>query len=155
MRKKVDQHVVWNRSHVGNDSGTRRLDRVCNAEHILPLCFPSNRLRYEKQTKIPDWFRLLLFEVLHRGKFFKNEEYRKKSTHYLSVSVGSKPNFYTFLARLMKNARLLSRILIFDDLTQIIAQQEGLSPPLHIIRKNRHLPFTSWQVNHIVRGCHS
>jgi hypothetical protein len=40
----------------------------------LPRCAPSKRLLYEKQTKTPDSFRLLLFEVLHGIKVFKNEE---------------------------------------------------------------------------------
>jgi hypothetical protein len=41
---------------------------------FLPRCSTFKRLRYEKQSKTLDWFRLLLLEVLHRGKVFKNEE---------------------------------------------------------------------------------
>jgi hypothetical protein len=56
--------------------------------NILPRYAPSKRLRYEKQTEAPNPFRLLLVEVLHRGKVLENEECRKKSfdkrTSYLA-----------------------------------------------------------------------
>ena len=35
-----------------------------------------------QSNQLPDSFRLLLVEVLHRGKVFKNEEYRKNQTKY-------------------------------------------------------------------------
>ena len=51
----------------------------------MPRCGPDKKLQFEKQTKTPDPFRLLLFEVLHRGEIFKNEEFRKKSITYSEV----------------------------------------------------------------------
>jgi hypothetical protein len=46
-------------------------------------------LRYGKQPKTLHLFRLLLFEVLHGGKIFKNEGFRKKSS-FFSNPVGLK-----------------------------------------------------------------
>ncbi|OGP93101.1 MAG: hypothetical protein A2156_08165 [Deltaproteobacteria bacterium RBG_16_48_10] len=48
--------------------------------NILPLYAPSKRLRYEKQTKTLVSFRLLLIEMLHGGKIFKNHDFREKSS---------------------------------------------------------------------------
>jgi len=43
----------------------------------LPRCFPSQRLRYEKQTKTPSSFCSLPLGMLHGGKAFENEEYKE------------------------------------------------------------------------------
>ena len=49
-------------------------DRKYWKQHILPKCITSKRLRYEKQTKVQNPFRLLLVEVSHGGKVLENEE---------------------------------------------------------------------------------
>jgi hypothetical protein len=41
---------------------------------ILPLFAPSKMVRYGKQIKFPDPFRLLLLEKSHGGEVLKNQE---------------------------------------------------------------------------------
>ena len=45
----------------------------------MPLSAPYKKRQYDGQTKTPDSFRLLLVEVLHGGKVFKNDDYRKEA----------------------------------------------------------------------------
>jgi hypothetical protein len=55
----------------------------CRAiEGIVPLYGPYKKRQYDGQTKTPDSFRLLLVELLHGGKVFKNDDYRKKSRSF-------------------------------------------------------------------------
>jgi hypothetical protein len=44
------------------------------SESILPLYAPSQKRRYNGQTKPSDSLRLLPVEVVYRGKVFENEE---------------------------------------------------------------------------------
>jgi hypothetical protein len=55
--------------------------RAFKSESILPLYAPYKKGQYDGQTKTPDSFRLLLVEVLHGGKVFKNEEEVNASVH--------------------------------------------------------------------------
>ena len=52
-------------------------ETVGKAQELAKM-LPLKKARYEKQTEALKPFRLLLFEVLHRGEIFKNKEYRKK-----------------------------------------------------------------------------
>jgi len=49
-----------------------------DTKRILPLSAPSKKLRYGRDIKNPVLIPLLLLEVLHRDKVFKNHESRKK-----------------------------------------------------------------------------
>ena len=57
------------------------------SDYSLPLYAPSQKRQYDGQTETTDSFCLLLIEVLHRGKVFKNEECGKKSRSQSRKSV--------------------------------------------------------------------
>jgi hypothetical protein len=84
---KWDWKITTSAGGRSNRTGTAKFELY--AADFLPRCCSSKRLRYKKQTKAPNPFRLLLVEVLHLGKVFKNEEYKeevnKAKTRYFRV----------------------------------------------------------------------
>jgi hypothetical protein len=51
-------------------------------EHILLRCAVCKRLRYEKQIKALQLFRLLSLEMLHRRVEIEKQDFRKKSPFF-------------------------------------------------------------------------
>ena len=73
---RIKNHDFWKMS-VSNQPNMFGMLWILKVVDFLPLYGPYKKPQYDGQTKTLDSFRLLLVEVLHGSKVFKNEEYEE------------------------------------------------------------------------------